>query len=135
MRQILLQNATAMLLQNATVITNCDSFITKCDIYYKLRQYNTFHHSQFFIEGFSTPYRLDRDSNDGGILLYVREDIPSNLIAIENKAIESFFVKVNLRNDKWLINCSYNHHKNLIDNHLDVLSKYLIYIPQNMRRY
>ena len=48
---------------------------------------NTFPHSQFFIEGFSTPYGLDRDSNGGGILLYVREDIPSNAIAIENKPI------------------------------------------------
>ena len=27
------------LLQNAAVITNCDSFITKCDVYYKLWQY------------------------------------------------------------------------------------------------
>ena len=27
-------------------------------------------------------YRLDRDSNGGVILLYVREDIPSNLIAM-----------------------------------------------------
>ena len=48
---------------------------------------NTFPHIQFFIEGFSTPYGLDRDSNGGGILLYVREDIPSNAIAIENKPI------------------------------------------------
>ena len=37
MRQILLQNATAILLQNATVITNCDDFITKCGSYYKMR--------------------------------------------------------------------------------------------------
>ena len=44
---------------------------------------DTFPHGQFFIEGFSTPYRLDRDLNGGGILLYVREDIPSNLIPIE----------------------------------------------------
>ena len=35
----LLQNAT-VLLQNTTVITNCDDFTTKCDVYYKLRQYN-----------------------------------------------------------------------------------------------
>ena len=28
------------LLQNATVITKCDDFITKCDVYYKLRQYS-----------------------------------------------------------------------------------------------
>ena len=52
MRQILLQNATAILLQNAsgfllqnatvllenaTVITKCGNFITKCDSYYKVR--------------------------------------------------------------------------------------------------
>ena len=36
---LLLQNAT-VLLQKATVITNCDNFIAKCDVYYKLRQYN-----------------------------------------------------------------------------------------------
>ena len=33
---------------------------------------------QFLIEGFCTPYRLDRNSKGGDILLYVREDIPSN---------------------------------------------------------
>ena len=33
-----LQNET-VLLQNAKVIINCDNFITKCDVYYKLRQY------------------------------------------------------------------------------------------------
>ena len=32
-----LQNATA-LLQNVTVISNCDNFITKCDSYYKMRR-------------------------------------------------------------------------------------------------
>ena len=33
-RQVLLQNAAAILLQNATEV-----YITKCDSYYKLRQY------------------------------------------------------------------------------------------------
>ena len=56
---------------------------------------------QFLIEGFYTPYRLDRNSNGGGILLYVREDIT---VAIN--PIESFYVELNLRNNKWLINCS-----------------------------
>ena len=37
MRQILLQNTTAILLQNVRVITNCDNFITNCDRYYKMR--------------------------------------------------------------------------------------------------
>ena len=34
---ILLQNAT-VLLQNVTVITNCDDFIMKYDSYYKMRR-------------------------------------------------------------------------------------------------
>ena len=84
---------------------------------------------QFLIEGFCTPYRLDRNSKGGGILLYVREDIPSNLITVDInpgiKLIESFYVELNLRNNKWLINCSYNPHKSLIGNHLDEVSKTL----------
>ena len=48
MRQLLLQNATAILLQNATevyykirqfFITKCNSFITKYDSYYKMRRF------------------------------------------------------------------------------------------------
>ena len=80
---------------------------------------------QFLIEGFCTPYRLDRNSKGGGILLYVREDIPSNLITVNISPIESFYVELNLRNNKWLINCSYKPRKSLIGNHLDAVSKTL----------
>ena len=38
---------------------------------------NRFPVGNFITDGFSTPYRLDRDSNGGGIMLYVREYIPS----------------------------------------------------------
>ena len=58
-------------------------------------------------------------------MLYVREDIPSNLITVDISPIESFYVELNLRNNKWLINCSYNPHKSLIGNHLDAVSKTL----------
>ena len=79
----------------------------------------------FVIDGFSIPYRLDRDSNGGGIMLYVREDIPSNLLATDEKNhIESFYVELNLRNEKWLLNCSYNPNKTMICNQ-DALSTYL----------
>ena len=47
---------------------------------------------QFLIEGFCTPYRLDRNSKGGGILLYVREDIPSNLISMDISPLESFYI-------------------------------------------
>ena len=63
----------------------------------------------FLIGGFSKPYRLDCDSLGGGILLYVREDIPSNLLEVETKPIEGFYVEINLH---------YNPHKNMIGNHL-----------------
>ena len=35
---------------------------------------------QFSFEGFTLPYRFDRNGFVGGLLAYVREDIPSRLI-------------------------------------------------------
>ena len=66
---------------------------------------------------------LDCDSLGRGTLLYVREDIPTNLIEVATKPIEAFYVEINLRNDKWLISCSYNPHNNIIGNHLRALSE------------
>ena len=77
---------------------------------------------QFFINGFSSPFRHDLDRNGGGILLYIREDIPSKLLTIEH-IIEAFFIEINLRKKRWLISCSYNPKKALIANHMTVLSK------------
>ena len=50
---------------------------------------------QFLIEGFCTPYRLDCNSKGGSILLYVREDIPSNLITVDINPIDNFYVELN----------------------------------------
>ena len=80
---------------------------------------------QFFIEGFCIQYRLDCNSKGESVLLYVREDIPLNLITVDISPIESFYVELNLRNNKWLINCSYNPYKSLIGKHLDAVSKTL----------
>ena len=81
----------------------------------------------FLVHGFSSPYRLDRDSKGGygGIMLYIREDIPPNLLVTDKEPIESLYVKQNLRNEKSLINCSYNPHKTMIKNHLATLSNFL----------
>ena len=32
---------------------------------------------QFLIEGYTNPYRLDRNRHGGGVIIYVGEDIPS----------------------------------------------------------
>ena len=79
----------------------------------------------FLIGGFSTLYRLDRNSNGGGLMLFVRGDIPSNLVEAETKPTEGFYMELNLRNDKRLLNCSYNPHKNNIGNPLKTLSDFL----------
>ena len=86
---------------------------------------DSFLNGNFLIDGFSTPYRLDRNSNGSGLMLFVREDISSNLAEAEVKPIEGFYRELNLHNDKWLLNCSYNPHKNNIVNHLKALSDFL----------
>ena len=86
----------------------------------------TFPAAQFYLQGFCDPYRFDRNRNGGGIMLYIREDIPSRLIEkkLRNNS-EYFFVEINLRKKKWLLCCSYNPHKNSISTHIDFLRREL----------
>ena len=84
---------------------------------------DSFPEGQFFIDGYHTLFRFDRNGNGGDILLYIREDIPSKVIQCDFPTSESFFVEINLHKKKWLINCSYNPHKNNIDSHLNVITK------------
>ena len=61
---------------------------------------DSFRNRNFLIDGFSMSYRLDRNSDGSGPLLFVREDIPSNLVEAEAKLIEGFYIELNLCNDK-----------------------------------
>ena len=75
---------------------------------------DSFPTAQFLLHGFSAPYRFDRNSKDDGILLYIREDIPSRLLNSKFKTgIETISVEINLRKRKQFLNCSYNPYKNL----------------------
>ena len=38
---------------------------------------STFPTSQFLVEGYSEPYRFNRNRDGGGVLIYVQGDIPS----------------------------------------------------------
>ena len=71
---------------------------------------DTFPDSQFFIEGYSTPFRLDRNRNGGGVIIYVREDIPCKKLLKHNfpDDIEGLFIEINLRKSKWLLFGSYH---------------------------
>ena len=37
---------------------------------------DSFSNGNFLIDRFTRPYRLDQNSNGGGLILFVREDIP-----------------------------------------------------------
>ena len=86
--------------------------------------------AQFLIPGFSTPYRKDRNGNGGGILLYVRNDIPSKLLKnIHPPEIKfgNMFIEITQHKKKWLIGGSYNPIKSKIHEHTKYLSKCLDY--------
>ena len=61
---------------------------------------DSFPHAQFLIDGFRTPFRFDRNENGGGILLYVRGDIPNKILSHDFPSAESFFVEIILQKKK-----------------------------------
>ena len=60
---------------------------------------SSFPHVQFNIEGYSKPYRLDRARNGGGLILFIREGLPSKLLSskFNSRNKEYFLVEINLR--------------------------------------
>ena len=84
---------------------------------------DSFSDGQFFLDGFGTPSRLDQNRNGGGIMLFIRNNIPGKVVSTDDRPIESFYVELNFRNKKWLLNCSYSPKHSSIESHLDSLSK------------
>ena len=92
---------------------------------------DSFPNAQFCIDGFSIPYRLDRDRNGGGLMIYVRNDIPSKMLTKHNLSedIEATFIELNFRKCKRLLCATYrapyqnhNYFFDNIDKGLDVYS-------------
>ena len=90
----------------------------------------TFPKPQFKITGYSPPFRLDRNKNGGGLLLFIRDDIPAKQLALKYEGIECIISEINISKKKWLVMGSYNPKKSLISNHLYILGKNLAhYLP------
>lgn len=66
---------------------------------------DSFTDSQFLLGGCTTPYRLDSNSNGGGI--FIREDIPSTKLHFSETGFRGF-IELNLRINKWLVYFSDN---------------------------
>ena len=65
--------------------------------------------SQFLIDGFKKPFRCDRNSNGGGILVYVRDKVPANEIKQVNvtNTIECILTEISVGKKKWALISAY----------------------------
>ena len=91
---------------------------------------STFPKSQCMMHGYSEPYRLDRTANGGGLLLYVRSDIPTRRLPLVTETVECIMIEATISKKKWLITGAYNPHKSMIANYLTVVEKSLNhYLP------
>ena len=85
---------------------NIDMFVlseTKLDDSYPTHEFN--------IEGYQLPFRHDRNTNGGGIHIYVKEGIPSKELKnrYNPKDPEGIFLEINLKKSKWLLFGGYNN--------------------------
>ena len=81
--------------------------------------------NQFLIEGFATPFRADRNSHGGGIIIYIREGIPCKELKRLNlpKDIEGIFIELNINKSKWFLMGGYNPSKDSISYFLNHIGK------------
>ena len=61
---------------------------------------NSFPDGQFLIEVSHAPFRFDRNKYGGGIILYVREDIPAKILCHDFPFAVSFVAEINLHKRK-----------------------------------
>ena len=81
--------------------------------------------SQFLIDGFSSPYRLDRNADGGGILVYFKNNIITKSLKTINLSNETIFIEMNLRSKKWFLCFTYNPNKSLLERHLNQIQAQL----------
>ena len=84
---------------------------------------NSFPESQFLIEGYSKPYRIDHNCHGEGIMLYGRAEIPSKLLSLELLPMEYFYVEIDLHKKQWQLCCHYSPNKNTVKSHIEILHK------------
>ena len=91
---------------------------------------NTFPKSQFEIQGYSPPFRLDRNAHGGGLLFYARSDIPCKSLPLVSENIECVISEITISKKKWLTLGIYNPDVKTITKHLSAVEKNLDhYLP------
>ena len=94
---------------------------------------NSFPVNQFIIDDYWPPFRANRNQYGGGVIIYVREDIPSRELKSHPHLsnFEGIFFEINLKKSKWLLFGGYNPHKENISIFLNQLGPVLDhYMPK-----
>ena len=63
---------------------------------------NSFPTSQFLIQGYNSPYRLDISENNGGLLVYVKRGIISKRLSIHKQPfdMQAIIIELQFHNQK-----------------------------------
>ena len=82
--------------------------------------------SPFHIDGYSMLYRLGRNRNGGGVIIYARENIPSTVLRKDlfSNDIEGIFVKMIYRKVSGYFAVLITLHHSLININLITLTKH-----------
>ena len=86
---------------------------------------DSFSKAQFCTDSFSIPYRLDKNRNGGGLVVYVRDDIPSKMLTKHylSEDIKAAFIELNFPKCKWLLCATYRAPPKIIITFLIILIK------------
>ena len=85
---------------------------------------DSFPTDQFLIDGFRKPFRLNISDSSGGLLTYVRSDIPARELDKFkfDTGIQIIPIQINLRKQKWVIFNIYRHKSQKVPYFLNQLS-------------
>lgn len=67
----------------------------------------------FRIPGYTALLHWEPHENGVGLVAFIREDIRGNNLSYEFFKTEGLYLKINLHNEKLLLNCSYISPKNI----------------------
>ena len=87
----------------------------------------SFPKNQFDIDGFSQPFRLDKNLSSGGVMIFIRDTILAthlNDFKI-HEDVEGMFIELNLKGVKWLIFGTYRNPKQCHNFYFSQVSKAL----------
>ena len=111
-----MENLSSMLEQNIDILCVAE---TKLDSSYPT--------NQFHLQGYKTPYRFDVSSSSGGILVYIKESLPSktlNEFSMDND-IQAIPLEINFKKCKWLILPIYRPGRTSGEHTIDNISRLL----------